>query len=1464
MVIWPSTGQYLPTKSTKPTYYLSSMMKKPFLLLLCWLTAMVALGQGGEDCGTATVIPALPYTDNGNTSAAADDYNEFCSAQVSGAPDVVYQFTPTTSVIVDLSLCQGTTDYDTKMYIYENTCPLSGSGPTGAPYACNDDQCSNPPLFTFNWISSISGVAMTPGNTYYIVVDGYGSGSSGDYTLNITAAAADAEAVQVLAPGAAGCDLTATETVQMEYLNVGAPVVELYFHLEVDGVPVVTDTVQGPFANGASGAHVFSVGADLSAPGAHTIRVAATAPLDADGSNDTTTQEVYNFASQTLPLPTVTFTGYNGGNLNSISPNWLEARGDSTPTDFFISLWNINNPTQQTFLGSEAAEINLFTTSRNEWLLGPRVIPGPQDILRFDAAITTFAGTGPSDMGSDDSVRVMVSTDCGVSWTPVLVFDTLNQPGNGFSSYVVPLAPFAGQPTLIAFYATDGPNDDPEDYDFHVDNIQFIDLSQVDAAMSDLIAPTTDCDLTASESVTIELENLGAPAAELYATLYLDGTLVVVDTLTGPFATGTTVTHTFSQTVDLSVPGLYDLTAAAAAPGDIDNGNDTLSFAVEHIGTTALPLQTLTFDGFNGLNLDLLYPEWLEGNGVGVPQDALNSSWTINNAAQIGHLGSEAAKVNLYSSFHAEWLLGPRIEPTAQTRLRFDAAITTYNSTAPSNMDSNDSVMVMVSSDCGETWTSALTITQANEPGNFFEGYEADLSAFAGQRIYVALYATGGPSGGSFDYDFHVDNIQVENFDPIDVGVTALVAPTGNCGLTDAESITCEITHLGIDTLFGPAVVNVLYTLDGTNLVLDSLVLSATDTVPPGTVVPFTFGTTADLSVLDTTYTLDMWTDLPDPRPENDSLLGLTIRTFSPAVVSSGLADAYCATPDTVLPTATYPGGVYSGTGIIDSLTGAFDPSLVGSGNSTTITYRFEDEYGLNEIPFAPATLTANADTLQLFDDDFLALPIGFDFTFFKETYNDVFVGSNGFLSFGEGSFSLGNQVLPDGNAPNGLIAFAWDDLDPNFGSDGTIQAELMGTAPNRMLVVDFDSVPHFPGNTGDPIVDVQVILYETTDVIEMHVTKIETDGFGMTQGLENQDGTVGYATTDSTNDFSFTQDSVAYRFTPTPCPGYDTVTVAVGVEPVFAADSVSFCDSDSVVLDATAPGFSYLWSTGDTTATIVADASGLFIVDLTSPIGCLGSDTVNVTELPAISLQADTVQDAACVGDSTGAIDLTTGGGTGALSYLWSNGATTEDLSDLPAGNYSVNITDAAGCTFSSSEFTIAELNDVPTADFDFTPNGLQIDFANTGSDSAVTYAWDFGDGSTSTDENPSYVYTTPGNYPVTLVVTNECGSDTSTQEVSVVTSLRPGLAQTELTLMPNPNAGRFVLRISGEPLTGVNLRLLDAQGREVMRDQVARLAPGDVYEIDQAGQLSEGMYLLRLDSDQGQVVRRVMVSDR
>ncbi|RKF02744.1 SprB-like repeat protein, partial [Tenacibaculum lutimaris] len=117
---------------------------------------------------------------------------------------------------------------------------------------------------------------------------------------------------------------------------------------------------------------------------------------------------------------------------------------------------------------------------------------------------------------------------------------------------------------------------------------------------------------------------------------------------------------------------------------------------------------------------------------------------------------------------------------------------------------------------------------------------------------------------------------------------------------------------------------------------------------------------------------------------------------------------------------------------------------------------------------------------------------------------------------------------------------------------------------------------------------------------------------------------------------------------------------------------------ADLTVTGGKAP-YTYLWSTGATTEDVSGLGVGTHNVIVTDANGCIALADVTITEPPILSLSL-LGSDLSC-GGSDGAIDLTVSGGTADYTYLWNTGATTEDLSGLTEGTYTVTVTDANGC---------------------------------------------------------------------------------------------------------------------------------------------------------------------------------------
>jgi len=95
--------------------------------------------------------------------------------------------------------------------------------------------------------------------------------------------------------------------------------------------------------------------------------------------------------------------------------------------------------------------------------------------------------------------------------------------------------------------------------------------------------------------------------------------------------------------------------------------------------------------------------------------------------------------------------------------------------------------------------------------------------------------------------------------------------------------------------------------------------------------------------------------------------------------------------------------------------------------------------------------------------------------------------------------------------------------------------------------------------------------------------------------------------------------------------------------------------------------------------------AAGTYTVTVTDANGCTKSLSATITQVPAIVLPT-TVTNVSCFGGANGAIDLTVSGGVSPYTYSWSNNATSQDISGLTAGTYTVTVTDANGCTKTTS----------------------------------------------------------------------------------------------------------------------------------------------------------------------------------
>ncbi len=493
-----------------------------------------------------------------------------------------------------------------------------------------------------------------------------------------------------------------------------------------------------------------------------------------------------------------------------------------------------------------------------------------------------------------------------------------------------------------------------------------------------------------------------------------------------------------------------------------------------------------------------------------------------------------------------------------------------------------------------------------------------------------------------------------------------------------------------------------------------------------------------------------------------------------PLVEFTGLDAAYCENASAVLLTGNQaPEGIFSGNGISDNGDGTawFDPGVAGVGGPYSISYSYTNPDGCSDEDMQEVTVNA--------------LPIvsftGLDASYCQDDEDVLLSGSEA----PEGSFT------GDGITDNG---------------DGTATLSLSALIPGADYQVVYS---YSDGNscTG-------------TDAQSWHLNTAPTADYSYSGACFNQEveftdlslanaGNIVSWEWDFGDGNSSTEQNPVHQFESGTGPGFDVqltvvndlgcsntlmqhIVISDPPEAGFTYDVDPPCAGNEVLFtDNSIPGSgsitNWMWDLGDGNSTngqsfthIYNDA-GLYTVELIvlSNTGC--SDTITQSvEIQALP-DADFDYTNGCPGQMLDFTDLSsiTQGSIASWEWDFGDGNTSADQNAQHAyttpGNYNValKVTSDQGCEHSVTK--PLEIYTLPQADFSFGSacSGDDVAFTDQstgGNYNLVSWMWDFGDGSTSTDQNPTHVFENPGQYDVTLTVSHEFGcSDTKLISVDV-----------------------------------------------------------------------------------------------
>ncbi len=294
-----------------------------------------------------------------------------------------------------------------------------------------------------------------------------------------------------------------------------------------------------------------------------------------------------------------------------------------------------------------------------------------------------------------------------------------------------------------------------------------------------------------------------------------------------------------------------------------------------------------------------------------------------------------------------------------------------------------------------------------------------------------------------------------------------------------------------------------------------------------------------------------------------------------------------------------------------------------------------------------------------------------------------------------------------------------------------------------------------------------------------------------------------------------------------------------------------------SITLNMNSNGgvLTYSWSQDPNLNSNVADnlPEGNYSVIVTDEHGC--STQTNIELLDQGQRISSNSNSVLCFGGNSGDINLSISGGTAPYTYLWTNGATTEDLTGITAGTYKCEVTDANGCV-KSVELIVTEPSEIITnIDVIDSHQGKDDGSATanpSGGTAPYSYLWNNG------ANTQSITKLAPGNYVVTVTDNNECqkiytitvGEIVGTNDLSILNNI---------SLFPNPTSGNFTVNARFSEMVTSDLTVVDLLGKIVYKK---RLEGKEINEHIDLSAYPQGSYFVRISTDKGQHTEKLNVA--
>lgn len=315
---------------------------------------------------------------------------------------------------------------------------------------------------------------------------------------------------------------------------------------------------------------------------------------------------------------------------------------------------------------------------------------------------------------------------------------------------------------------------------------------------------------------------------------------------------------------------------------------------------------------------------------------------------------------------------------------------------------------------------------------------------------------------------------------------------------------------------------------------------------------------------------------------------------------------------------------------------------------------------------------------------------------------------------------------------------------------------------------------------------------------------------------------------------------------------------VLEGTTSIIAEENMNGNGSASISVSGGVDPYTYLWSDSNNQTTVEATnlSTGDYTVVVTDANGCNFEETVTVDMVIVPLTFASSKTDIMCNGDAIGSITLTVDGGATPYTYTWSdNSLSGSMLTNLPAGDYEVTVTDADAVqvseTISITEPPLLEGTTTSTPEVDNNGNGTAM-VSVFGGVSPYTYLWNDSNNQTTAEA----INLSAGDYVVTIIDANNCFFE-ELVTVDMITDIN-NISQNEILVQisPNPTTNYFNIEVTGMG-DEIILTILSLEGK-LMKEEKIKIGLQETINVTD---MNSGIYFVKIQDEKGNIYSEKIV---